>query len=364
MKSKISVLIALLIVSGMLLTACSSSSAETTTPDEATTSEGTTETTGVDASSLKVIHLVNGTLGDKSFFDSAERGIKKASEEYGFTYKTIEMGSDPAAWQPGLEDAAANEDYDIMVMGTYQMTEFLQDIAGKYPDKYFIIYDSAVDPTACSNACSNVYSITYKQNEGSYIAGVFAGLMSKTGIVGVIGAQSIPVIDDFIVGYTQGAKSVSPDMQVLVNYAGGWYDPAKGKEEALAMYQQGADYIFQVAGATGDGIFQAALETGNYAIGVDSDQATIIKDTNPELANVIATSMMKKVDNSLYRAFTLYLQGTLPWGTSEALGLTEDGVGLAKNDIYDALTPQDVKDAVIQAEQDVASGTVTVDTAF
>ncbi len=354
MKSKIFVFFALLIVSAMVFTACSSNTAEAAPAEEAAPA----------AEPLKVIHLVNGTLGDKSFFDSAERGVKKASEDFGFTYKTIEMGSDPAAWQPGLEDAAANEDYDIMVLGTWQMTEFLEQIAGNYPDKRFMIYDSAVNPENCTNACENVYSITYKQNEGSYIAGVFAGMMSESGIVGVIGAQSIPVIDDFIVGYTQGAKSVSPDIEVLVNYAGGWYDAAKGKEQALAMYQQGADYIFQVAGATGDGIFQAALETGNYAIGVDSDQATIIKDTNPELAAVIATSMMKKVDNSLYRAFSLHLEGTLPYGTSEALGIAEDGVGLAKNDIYDELTPQDIKDAVIQAEADVTSGAITVDTAL
>lgn len=358
MKSKIFMFLALLIVSAMVFTACSG------TAGEAATSEETSPEEAVAEEPIKVIHLVNGNLGDKSFFDSAERGVKQASEDFGFEYKTIEMGTDPAAWQPGLEDAAANEDYDIMVLGTYQMTEFLEQIAGNYPDKYFMIYDSAVTPENCSNACENVYSITYKQNEGSYVAGVFAGLMSETGIVGVIGAQSIPVIDDFIVGYTQGAKSVSPDIQVLVNYAGGWYDAAKGKEQALAMYQQGADYIFQVAGATGDGIFQAALETGNYAIGVDSDQATIIQDTNPELAAVIATSMMKKVDNSLYRAFTLYLEGTLPWGTSEALGVAEDGVGLAKNDIYDALIPQDIKDAITQVEVDLAAGNIAVDTAF
>jgi basic membrane protein A len=149
-----------------------------------------------------------------------------------------------------------------------------------------------------------------------------------------------------------------------LNYAGGWNDPAKGKEQALAMYQQGADYVFQVAGATGDGIFQAAQETGNFAIGVDSDQATIIQDTNPELAAVIATSMMKKVDNSLYRALKLHLEGTLPYGTSEALGVVEDGVGLAKNDIYESLTPQEVKDAITQAEADLAAGKITVDTAF
>lgn len=349
MKSKIFAFLALLIVSGMLLTSCSNSA------EEAATTE---------AKSLKVIHLVNGVLGDKSFFDSAERGIKKASEEFGFEYKTIEMGTDPTVWESGLADAAANEDYDIMIMGTYQMIGYLEAIAGKYPDKYFMIYDSAATPANCTNACANVYSITYKQNEGSYVAGVYAGLMTKTGIVGVVGAQDIPVINDFIVGYTQGVKSVNADYQVLLNYAGGWNDPAKGKEQALAMYQQGADYVFQVAGATGDGIFQAAQETGNYAIGVDSDQATIIMDTNPDLAAVIATSMMKNVDNSLYRALKMHLEGTLPYGTSEALGITEGGVGLAKNEVYDSLTPQEVKDQITQVEADVASGKITVDTAF
>jgi len=362
MKSKIFTVLALLLVAGMLLTACSKSG-EAATAEETTSGETTSEEVA-ETKPLKVIHLVNGVLGDKSFFDSAERGVKKASEEFGFEYKTIEMGTDPAGWESGLADAAANEEYDIMIMGTWQMVGYLEAIAGKYPDKYFMIYDTAVTPDNCSNACSNVYSITYKQNEGSYVAGVYAGLMTKTGIVGVIGAQDIPVINDFIVGYTQGVKSVNPDYQVLLNYAGGWNDPAKGKEQALAMYQQGADYVFQVAGATGDGIFQAAQETGNYAIGVDSDQATIIKDTNPELAAVIATSMMKNVDNSLYRALKLHLEGTLPYGTSEALGIAEGGVGLAKNDIYDSLTPQDVKDKISQAEADVTAGTITVDTAF
>lgn len=352
MKSKIFTILALLLVSGMLLTACSNGA------DDAAADAG------AGTESLKVIHLVNGTLGDKSFFDSAERGIKQASEEFGFEYKTIEMGSDPAAWEPGLADAAANEDYDIMIMGTYQMTSFLEAIAGKYPDKFFMIYDSAAAPENCSNACENVYSITYKQNEGSYVAGVYAGLMTQSGIVGVIGAQDIPVINDFIVGYTQGVLSVNADYQVLLNYAGGWYDPAKGKEQALAMYQQGADYVFQVAGATGDGIFQAAQETGNYAIGVDSDQATIIMDTNPDLAAVVATSMMKNVDNSLYRALKLHLEGTLPYGSSEALGITEGGVGIAKNEIYESLTPQDIKDQINQVEADVADGKVAVDTAF
>jgi basic membrane protein A and related proteins len=315
------------------------------------------------AQTIKVVNLINGVQGDKSFFDSAVRGVSKAQGEFNLEVKTIEAGIDPAKWQPALEDAAANEDYDIMILGTFQMSEFLQIVAPKYPDKKFIIYDVSVDYTACD--CSNVYSVTYKQNEGSYMAGVYAGLMSKTGSIGAIGGQDIPVINDFIVGYKQGAASVGIDpAKVIVQYAGGWNDPVKGKEIALAMYQQGADIVFQIAGGTGVGVFQAAEETGNFAIGVDSDQATIIKDTDPEQANFILTSMLKNVDNSLYRALKMYVEGTLPFGTAESLGVAEGGVGIAKNDIYNEATPDDVKAKVEAAEKELLDGNVTVDTVF
>jgi basic membrane protein A and related proteins len=315
------------------------------------------------AQTIKVVNLINGVQGDKSFFDSAVRGVSKAQGEFNLEVKTIEAGIDPAKWQPALEDAAANEDYDIMILGTFQMSEFLQIVAPKYPDKKFIIYDVSVDYTACD--CSNVYSVTYKQNEGSYMAGVYAGLMSKTGSIGAIGGQDIPVINDFIVGYKQGAASVGIDpAKVIVQYAGGWNDPVKGKEIALAMYQQGADIVFQIAGGTGVGVFQAAEETGNFAIGVDSDQATIIKDTDPEQANFILTSMLKNVDNSLYRALKMYVEGTLPFGTAESLGVAEGGVGIAKNDIYNEATPDEVKAKVEAAEKELLDGNVTVDTVF
>lgn len=314
---------------------------------------------------LKVVNLINGVQGDKSFFDSAVRGVARAEEEFGIQVKTIEAGADPAKWQPALEDAAANEEYDVLILGTYQMSEFLEKTAPKYPDKKFIIYDVSVNYDKCE--CGNVYSITYKQNEGSYLAGVYAGLMTKSGIIGEIGGQDIPVINDFIVGYEQGAKSMNPDVKVVKQYIGGsnaWNDPAKGKELGLAMYQQGADIIFQIAAGSGLGVFQAAQETGKFAIGVDSDQATIIKDTNPDQAKVILTSMMKNVDNSLYRAIKMHIEGTLPYGKAEALGVAEGGVGLAKNDIYGAATPDDVKAKIDQAEKDLLEGKVVVDTAF
>ncbi len=333
---------------------------------------------------LRITLVINGVLGDKSFFDSAQRGMDRALDDFDIEVNTIELGIDPANWESGLDDAMSDtESYDLLIAGTFQMVDFLGARAHLYPDKVFITYDAPVnygaqtdeDPAndgLCVEGCTNVYSVLYAQNEGSFLAGVYAAAMSSMegegytdGIVlGAIGGQDIPVINDFIVGYEQGACLVSPDSQVIVQYAGGWNDPATGKEIALAMYEQGADIVFQIAGGTGVGVFEAAEEQGRYAIGVDSDQATIIMDTDPEQAERILTSMMKNVDNSLYRAVELYLAGELPLGTAEVLGIAEGGVGLAINDIYTEATPEEVQNLIAAVTEAVTAGDITVGTVF
>ncbi len=361
-RKKWLLLLGVLLMLGLALAACGGQESAAT---EGGAAEGSEEP-------LKVVLLINGVLGDKSFFDSAARGIRRAEKDFNIKAKIIEAGVDPARWEAALADAAANEDYDILIVGTWQMAEYLQNEAPKYPDKHFIIYDVSVDYDACD--CDNVYSVLYKQNEGSYLAGLYAGLMTQADvkdmnpepIIGVIGGMDIPVINDFIVGYKQGAgdAGLDPEKDVIVQYAGGWNDPAKGKEIALAMYQQGADIVFNVAGGTGVGIFQAAEEMQRYAIGVDSDQALIIEDTDPEQAARILTSMMKNVDNSLYRAIKMHLEGTLPYGTAEALGVKEGGVGLAYNKYYEAITPDYIKERIKQAEADLIAGKIQVASAF
>lgn len=365
MKRSLSLVLAILVIASFLLSACQ--------PAQPAAEQPAAEQPAADTSGKpggKVVYVVNGVQGDKSFIDSAVRGIRQAQEEFGLDVKIIEAGIDPARWEPALVDAAANEEYDILIVGSWQMAEFLQKVAPKYPDKKFFIYDVTVDYTACD--CKNVYSVQYKQNEGSYLTGYYAGLMTQADvegmnaepILGVVGAQPIPVIDDFIVGFKHGAKDagIDPESGVIVQYAGGWNDPAKGKEIALAMYQQGADIVFQVAGGTGEGVFKAAQESGRFAIGVDSDQAMILKDTNPELADVIVTSMMKNVDNSLYRAFQMHFAGTLPYGSQEVLGVKEGGVGVAYNEYFDKYTPADIKEKLKKVEQDLLDGKIKVDT--
>lgn len=345
MKAKRITILSLLVVGALLLAACGGAVEETAADD-----------------SVKVVHIVNGTLGDKSFTDSAHRGLVQGAEEFGYELVTSEAGVDPAKWEPAFMDAVQDPDVDVLIVGSSDLMDVLLEVAPEYPEKTFIMFDNPVDFEA--GDYGNIYAVQYKQNEGSYLAGLYAGLMSESGVIGAVGGMDIPVINDFMVGYIQGAGDAGiPAENVLIQYAGGWSDPAKGKELALAMYQQKADVIFQVAGGTGEGVFYAAEEAGKWAIGVDSDQALIIEETNPDQAARILTSMLKNVDKSLYRAMKLYFEGTLPVGTNENLGIPE-GVGLAYNEYFEKNTPQEVKDKIAEAEAAVLAGDIVIETVF
>ncbi|MGB9857344.1 MAG: BMP family ABC transporter substrate-binding protein [Dictyoglomaceae bacterium] len=318
---------------------------------------------------LKVVLYLNGTLGDKSFFDSAARGVKMAERDFKINVKIIEGGYDPAKWEPDLMEISQG-DWDIIIVGTWQMAEILTKVAPKFPNKKYFIFDTTVDYSKAR--LDNVYSILYKQNEGSFLVGALAALITssnmplanKEKIIGFLGGMDIPVINDFKVGYIQGAKHIDPKVTVLVSYAGSFADPAKGKELSLAMYAQGADIIFNVAGSTGLGLLDAAKEKKRYAIGVDSDQYLMFKDSDPEKASYIVTSMLKNVDKSLYRGIKLHLEGKLKYGRAEALGIAEGGVGVADNENYRKLVPSQFRYKIKMLEKAILDGKIKVDTVF
>ena len=322
------------------------------------------------AAKLKVVLYMNGNLGDRAFFDSANRGVQRAQKELGITVKSVEGGYDSAKWEPDLEQLC-NGDWDVIIAGTWQLQELVQKLAGKYPAKKFITYDTSVDYS--KPGVGNVYSILYSQNEGSYLAGAMAAMLTTSSKVkyvnadkkiGFIGGMDIPVINDFKVGFIQGARDVDPKVEVLVSYAGNFNDPAKGKELALAMFDQGADVIFNGAAQTGLGILDAGKVKKHYTIGVDSDQYILYKDNDPEMASFIVSSMMKNVDESLFRALKLHLAGTLPYGKVETLGLKDKGIALAVNENYLKIVPADIQAKIKVLADKIAKGTLKVDTAF
>lgn len=313
---------------------------------------------------LKVALLINGTLGDKSFHDSANNGMKLIKDQLGCETKVVEASYDDTKWEPALRDLC-EEKHDIIICGTWQMQALVQKVAPDYPNQKIIVYDTSMDYAADKKgAFKNIYSMEYKQNEGSFLAGVLAAKMSKSGKIGFVGGMDNTVILDFLVGYIQGAKTVNPGIKVISSFVGNFSDTAKAKELTFAQHQMGADIVFSVASNAGEGTLQASKEHNKLVIGVDSDQAMIYKATDPQLANLIASSMLKRVDQSIFLAVKAAQEGKLAWGTRVALGINETCIGLADNEIYQKVVPADVRKTIDDYTAKIKSGEVKVDTAF
>lgn len=320
----------------------------------------------------KAALLLNGTLGDKSFFDSANAGLEALQEELGedkFTFKVEQMGAtsaDESKWEPTLYDYCDDGSYDVIIVGTWQMLEALTNAANDYPDQKFIYFDEMFDFGAGGE--ENVYNVMYKQNEVSYLVGAAAAMMTTSEeldkvdpsnkIIGFLGGMENSVIKDFLVGYIQGAKDIDEEIQVALAYVGNFYDSAAGKDMALTQYQNGADVGYNVAGSAGLGQIEAAADSGRYAFGVDSDQAALL----PDYAANIPSSALKNVGNSLIRAIKADMEGNLEYGVLEYLGFAEGGVELVEDAHYEEVLPEDIRTKVAELKEQIINGELTVPT--
>lgn len=357
MKKVVSLLLTLVL--SIMLVACKSNTPEKT--------NGKSEKNN---KQLKVILVVNGNLGDLGFFDSANAGMERLKKDFGVVGKVVETGADQSKWEPALADAA-EEDVDIVVAVSPSMVEPVQKVAPLYPDKKFILIDNSVDFK--KGDYKNVYCATFKQNEGSFLAGALAAYVTTSKLpnadpgkkIGFVGGMDIPPINDFLVGYIEGALYVDKDIKVVATYPGDYYDPAKGKEHGIVQINNGVDVIFPAAGPTGLGTIEAAKEKNKYILGVDSDQAAGYKaNGDDKTAQIIVSSMIKNVGNTVYRAVELYTKDQLPLGKCENLGIKEGGVGLAKNDIYNSVLSKEIKDNIEKIEEKVVKGEIKVNTAI
>ena len=362
--------LAMAMAASMLFGCASESKTETTAAAAETTAEAAkAETNG---EKLKVTLLVTGSFGDKAFNDSAQAGMEKLEAELGDKVEVnmVEMGSDKTKFEGSMLDACES-DADLIITGLWDMKEITEKVAQEFPEKKFIIFDTDVDYTL--GDLSNVYSMSYKQNEGSYLAGVLAALVTESKDmpnanedkkIGFVGGSEHPIITDFLVGYIAGAKSVDPDIKVYVSYIGSWDDTAKGKETAIAQYNQGVDIIFPAAEQAGLGCVEAAAEMGKYIIGVDSDQAMLFSGSDEAKANVILSSVLKNVGDSLVRMAEMEEEGTVPYGKCEFLGLKENGAGLADNEYFQKNVPDEIKQAIEEKKQEVLDGKIEIPTAL
>ena len=305
---------------------------------------------GGDADGLTVALVVAGKLGDRSFYDSSKEGLDRMVADLGVTPIVIECNNENHDIQ--MKNAAETANIVVCVGWEFYNVE---TIAPDYPEVNWIWVDNAT-----SAPVSNVLNITYAQNEGSFLAGYIAAAVSETGVVGAVGGEDADTINDFIVGYTQGAEYYGTEngkeISVVKNYSNTYDDPAVGKDCAIALNDQGADVIFQIASACGDGVFEAAKEKGFYAIGVDSDQKYI----DPE---VIICSMKKEVGSSIYDAVKSYLAGDSRFGTTWTADMATGYVGIGYGDSgMTQQVPDEVKAAVEELAAKIASGEIVVET--
>ncbi|NVK30436.1 MAG: BMP family ABC transporter substrate-binding protein [Gammaproteobacteria bacterium] len=284
---------------------------------------------------------------DKSFNQSAYEGAERWKAESGGSYAEVELTTEGARAQNVTRLAQRGGD-PVVVVG-FMNEGPLNEVAPEFPDTNFAIIDMVVDQP-------NVRSVVFKEHEGSFLVGALAALKSETGTVSFVGGMDIPLIRRFACGFKQGALAVNPDAKVIENMTGttpaAWNDPAKGGELARAQFEQGSDVVFAAAGGTGTGVYQAAVDEGKYAIGVDSNQNYMHPGT-------MLTSMVKRVDEAVYGAFKDGTEGNFSYGI-QALGLAEGGVDWALDEHNaELVTPAMVK-TIERLRTDIIMGEIEV----
>lgn len=256
-----------------------------------------------------------GGIGDRSFNAMAWEGLKRAGKELDLETKFLES-KEQADYATNLS-RCAQQGYDLVFAVGFMMEDAVARVAPKYPKTVFVIIDGNA-PKA-----DNTAALKFREEEGCFLAGALAGMVSNTGKIGFVGGMEVPLLKRFEAGYTAGAKTTRKDAEVLVAYTGRFDDPAKGKELALAQFARGADIVMHASGSCGLGVIEAAKQKGKgfYAIGVDADQDHIAPGR-------VLTSMMKRVDNAVFLMCRDVVGGKFTSG-DHIFGLRDGGVGLS-----------------------------------
>lgn len=358
-------LFALLAVFGLIAAACGDDDG-----DDTGSGDGGTEQTDdgdggngddggdVDASDIRVGMVYDiGGRGDQSFNDAAYRGLSQAAEEFGIEINDLE----PTGTGENREELLrllADEGYDLVIGVGFAFEGAIATVAAEYPDTSFAIVDSVVE-------ADNVASLVFAEEQGSFLVGAAAALESESGQIGYIGGVQNDLIQRFEAGYVAGAEAVNPDIDIQIQYISqppdfsGFNDPARAREIAASMYQDGVDVIYHAAGGSGNGLFEAAAAAGEpgevWAIGVDSDQYEIVGEP---LNAYILTSMLKRVDNAVFLTVEAFVNGEDISGI-QAFDLESEGVGYSTSgDFLGDITA----DLDAFAEQ-IANGEIEVPTA-
>ena len=310
-------------------------------------------------STLRVgVALDVGGLGDKSFNDSANRGLEQAISDGLVSEQNVELleANQTGSNRDDNMQNLADQGFELILGIGFAFSEGVAEIAPDYPDQSFGIVDGFA--TFVNAEATNIADLTFKEHEGSYLVGIAAAMASESGTIGFLGGQvGTGLIEKFQAGYEAGARSVNPDIEILVEYIGdstqAFVNPTAGEALSASMYDGGADIVYHAAGQSGLGLFKAAVQAEKLAIGVDSDQYLT---ASPEEQPLILTSMIKRVDTAVYDSIQQAVDGSFEGGF-RTYGIAEGGIGYS--DSNPALT-EEMKAAMDQASDAIVAGEITV----
>lgn len=300
--------------------------------------------------------MIPGEVGGNPIYEMMVSGAEAAASETGMQLKVVEGGYNPAKWEPNLLSLAATRKYDIVVTFTEGMPRSVEKIAKMFPKQKFALLDGIV-----YHKLSNVYSLGFKDEEMCYLAGYFAGLVTRSNMscansdlkIGLLAGDIYPAMTDRMKpAYENGAKAVDPDIRVVFSSAGTWADPNKGKDLAQAQFEEGVDIIFTIAGGTGVGAIQKAAEMHKYIIGVDSNIIHFAPGT-------ILACALKHADLAIKEVLVRAYKGKLPFGTWERWGIREGVVDFTFNDPnYIKFVPKDIREKMLTVFKDIKDGKI------
>ncbi len=312
----------------------------------------------------KMVTVLPNVRGDGGTHDLACKASEAIAESIDAELDIIELGTavtDSAKWEAAMCDLCES-DYDLIITGGSLMKDTIQIVAPMYQDIPFICYDVNLDFDAVE--MPNVYAMDFYQNQAAFMAGVIAASMTESDYLGFVGATKIPVIYDFMVGFIAGAQEINPDIKVATAFTNDFNDATLAKELAMAQIDDGADVVYPACGNAAAGVYEAARDKGVFAIGNDQDVAAKYAGNDESILKVILASVMKKVDNAVNAAYERYAAGELPFGTQETVGIATDGAGIVKNEYYEKMIPEEVKEVVASYEEKITNGEIVVPTAI
>jgi basic membrane protein A len=319
---------------------------------------------------MNIMFVVAGSLGGGTNVDDVKQALDEYVAAHGGKISTFECKMDTSLYLPTLQQAAESDRYDLIVTGFSTMVEPTCTVAEMFPNQKFFLFDAAVNFEAGSY--DNIISVQVLQNQGSFLAGALAALMTQSEdaeksndkkTVGFVGATESTSILDFMVGYIEGVKHVDTSVEVLYAFVGSQTDSALTQELVLAQYQSGADVIFCCSNVD---LVAADIATTNdfYAICVDADEATNIAPSNRKTAEHILTSVVKDYKGMVAPILKAIGENTADWGKHSYISYAEGGVYLADNEFFQKLVPESVMARYKSIETSMLAGKISVNTAY